>query len=119
MLNSNGPARAPLASGSFGVRRSFAAFAVCLQVRRPKRSQRERERKSKRRSIAALQKSQNRNTSRTGDPVMIGVRLGCWIIEEEIGRGGMGAVYRARRAPGAPPGPDRAAVKVLAAELAV
>ena len=50
---------------------------------------------------------------------MIGVRLGPWIVEEEIGRGGMGAVYRARRAPDAPPGPDRAAVKVLAAELAV
>src|SRR5205823_12377708 len=52
-------------------------------------------------------------------PVMIGDRLGSWVLEEEIGRGGMGAVYRAARAPGAPPGPARAAVKVLAAELAV
>src|SRR5262245_1303864 len=50
---------------------------------------------------------------------MIGVRLGPWIIEREIGRGGMGAVYFARRAGDAQPGPDRAAVKVLAAELAV
>jgi serine/threonine-protein kinase len=50
---------------------------------------------------------------------MIGVRLGPWIVEEEIGRGGMGAVYRARRFPDAPPGPEQAAVKVLAAELAV
>lgn len=50
---------------------------------------------------------------------MIGARLGPWIIEEEVGRGGMGAVYRASRAADAPAGPDRAAVKVLAAELAV
>jgi serine/threonine-protein kinase len=50
---------------------------------------------------------------------MIGDRLGPWIIEEEIGRGGMGAVYRARRAGDAPPGAAAAAVKVLAAELAV
>src|SRR5262245_2944096 len=52
-------------------------------------------------------------------PVMIGVRLGPWIIEEEIGRGGMGAVYRAARAEDAALGMPRAAVKVLAAELAV
>jgi serine/threonine-protein kinase len=50
---------------------------------------------------------------------MIGVRLGSWVIEEEIGRGGMGAVYRARRTPDADPGPEQAAIKVLAAELAV
>ena len=50
---------------------------------------------------------------------MIGVRLGSWIIEAEIGRGGMGAVYRARRAADADVGPDVAAIKVLAAELAV
>ena len=50
---------------------------------------------------------------------MIGVRLGPWIIEEEIGRGGMGAVYRASRAADAPAGPAQAAIKVLAAELAV
>jgi hypothetical protein len=50
---------------------------------------------------------------------MIGSRLGCWVIEKEIGRGGMGTVYRARRAPDAPLGPPTAAIKVLAAELAV
>ncbi|MFO0844176.1 MAG: serine/threonine-protein kinase [Gemmataceae bacterium] len=49
---------------------------------------------------------------------MIGSRLGSWVIEEEIGRGGMGTVYRAGRAAGAS-GPAEAAVKVLAAELAV
>jgi serine/threonine-protein kinase len=50
---------------------------------------------------------------------MIGVRLGPWVIEEEIGRGGMGSVYRARRGSPADAGPRRAAIKVLAAELAV
>ena len=50
---------------------------------------------------------------------MIGTRLGSWILETEIGRGGMGTVYRARRAAGAPEGPATAAVKILAAELAV
>src|SRR5262249_42565710 len=48
---------------------------------------------------------------------MIGARLGSWIIDQELGRGGMGEVYLAHRAePGA--GADRAAVKVLAAALA-
>jgi serine/threonine protein kinase len=51
---------------------------------------------------------------------MIGVRLGCWVVEEEIGRGGMGAVYKARRADSAPAdAPQWAAIKVLAAELAL
>lgn len=50
---------------------------------------------------------------------MIGVRVGCWVIEAEIGRGGMGAVYRARRAADVEDGPPVAAIKVLAAELAV
>jgi serine/threonine-protein kinase len=50
---------------------------------------------------------------------MIGVRLGPWIVDEEIGRGGMGAVYKAHRAPDAGEGPMLAAIKVLAAELAV
>jgi serine/threonine-protein kinase len=49
---------------------------------------------------------------------MIGVRLGSWVVEEEIGRGGMGAVYRARREPAGGEGPAQAAIKVLAAELA-
>ena len=49
---------------------------------------------------------------------MIGTRLGSWILESEIGRGGMGTVYRARRAANAGEGPERAAVKILAAELA-
>lgn len=50
---------------------------------------------------------------------MIGTRLGSWIVEEEIGRGGMGTVYRARRAEGTNSSPEVAALKVLAAELAV
>jgi serine/threonine-protein kinase len=50
---------------------------------------------------------------------MIGVRLGPWIIDQEIGRGGMGTVYKAHRVADAPRGPMIAAVKVLAAELAV
>jgi hypothetical protein len=44
-------------------------------------------------------------------------RLGPWVIDEELGQGGMGRVYRARRAVG-DGGPAVAAVKVLAAELA-
>jgi hypothetical protein len=49
---------------------------------------------------------------------MIGERLGPWIIEEELGHGGMGSVWRARRAEDAPGEPAVAAVKVLAPELA-
>jgi serine/threonine-protein kinase len=55
---------------------------------------------------------------------MLGVRLGPWIIDAEIGRGGMGTVYKAHRDPSAPyphegEPPRVAAIKVLAAELAV
>jgi serine/threonine-protein kinase len=45
---------------------------------------------------------------------MIGDRLGKWVIEKEIGRGGMGHVYLAREEPTGRP----AALKVLSAELA-
>jgi serine/threonine-protein kinase len=45
---------------------------------------------------------------------MIGGRLGSWIIDKELGRGGMGRVYLAH----AESGGGLAAVKVLAAELA-
>ncbi len=48
---------------------------------------------------------------------MIGTRLGTWVIDQELGRGGMGHVYRAHE--DAPAGEGRvAAVKVLAPELA-
>ncbi|HLN30862.1 MAG TPA: protein kinase [Gemmataceae bacterium] len=45
---------------------------------------------------------------------MIGARLGNWVIEKEVGRGGMGRVYLAREDPSGKP----AAIKVLAADLA-
>ena len=48
---------------------------------------------------------------------MIGTRLGSWILERELGHGGMGHVYLARRADATETGPERAAVKVLAAHL--
>ncbi len=48
---------------------------------------------------------------------MIGTRLGPWILDRELGRGGMGAVYLAHRASPEPGAPDVAAVKVLAAHL--
>ena len=50
---------------------------------------------------------------------MIGSRLGSWIIDKELGRGGMGCVYLAHAADPETTGPRRAAVKVLAVELAV
>src|SRR5262245_39326063 len=45
---------------------------------------------------------------------MIGGRLGNWVIDRELGHGGMGHVYLAHEEPGG----RRAALKVLAAELA-
>jgi serine/threonine-protein kinase len=45
---------------------------------------------------------------------MIGGKLGAWVIDRELGRGGMGRVYLAHEEPGG----QQAAVKVLAAELA-
>jgi eukaryotic-like serine/threonine-protein kinase len=50
---------------------------------------------------------------------MIGVRLGPWVIDSELGRGGMGTVYRANADPPNPDVAPVAAIKVLAAELAV
>ena len=49
---------------------------------------------------------------------MIGSRLGKWILDREIGRGGMGCVYQAHAAGADGAGPRLAAVKVLATELA-
>jgi serine/threonine-protein kinase len=49
---------------------------------------------------------------------MIGARLGPWIIDRELGRGGMGTVFLAHRAAPVPDAPNVAAVKVLAPELA-
>jgi hypothetical protein len=52
-------------------------------------------------------------------PIMIGTRLGNWVIDEELGRGAMGRVYLAHRAEAAKAnGPSEAAVKVLAPNLA-
>jgi serine/threonine-protein kinase len=45
---------------------------------------------------------------------MIGGKLGSWVIDRELGRGGMGRVYLAHEEPGG----KQAAIKVLAAELA-
>jgi serine/threonine-protein kinase len=49
---------------------------------------------------------------------MIGKQLGGWVIDQEIGRGGMGCVYLAHRNAASEDRPDVAAIKVLAAELA-
>ncbi len=49
---------------------------------------------------------------------MIGARLGPWILDSEIGRGGMAVVYLAHADPPPAGEPRVAAVKVLAAELA-
>jgi serine/threonine-protein kinase len=50
---------------------------------------------------------------------MIGARLGSWILDKELGRGGMGCVYLAHRDQAGADGPKHAAIKLLAAELAV
>lgn len=50
---------------------------------------------------------------------MIGTRLGSWILDRELGRGGMGEVYLAHNDPPDGKKPEQAAIKVLAAELAV
>ena len=57
--------------------------------------------------------------SRAGSPrgkitAMIGARLGKWILDKELGRGGMGRVYMAHEESNG----NLAALKVLAAELA-
>jgi hypothetical protein len=49
---------------------------------------------------------------------MIGSQLGAWIIDRELGRGGMGCVYQAHAVSSDGAGPRLAAVKVLATELA-
>src|SRR5262245_21792164 len=49
---------------------------------------------------------------------MIGSRLGNWVLDREIGQGAAGTVYLAHANPSTPGGPQQAAVKVLAAELA-
>jgi serine/threonine-protein kinase len=49
---------------------------------------------------------------------MIGSKLGKWIIDRELGRGGMGHVYLAHAERPVEGEPARAAVKVLAPELA-
>lgn len=49
---------------------------------------------------------------------MVETRLGRWLIEKELGRGGMGRVLLAHEDPEVYPAGRRAAVKVLAPELA-
>src|SRR5437660_10907622 len=48
---------------------------------------------------------------------LIGKRLGNWIIDKELGRGGMGQVYLAHQESGSGPGARQAAIKVMAGEL--
>jgi hypothetical protein len=50
---------------------------------------------------------------------MIGSQLGPWLVERELGHGGMGTVYLACKKAGPPELPEQAAIKVLAPELAV
>jgi serine/threonine-protein kinase len=49
---------------------------------------------------------------------MIGARLGPWVIDKELGRGGMGHVYLAHGVPAPAGRPRVVALKILAAELA-
>jgi serine/threonine-protein kinase len=50
---------------------------------------------------------------------MIGTQLGSWMLDKELGRGGMGCVYLAHRIAPRLDTPEQSAIKVLAAELAV
>jgi serine/threonine protein kinase len=50
---------------------------------------------------------------------MTGQRLGPWTLDEEIGSGGMGSVWRAHANPPPEGCPSQAAVKVLAPEIAI
>jgi serine/threonine-protein kinase len=54
----------------------------------------------------------------SGPTIMIGARLGIWIVDQEIGRGGAGTVYLAHADPVPVGRPRQAAIKVLAPELA-
>ncbi len=49
---------------------------------------------------------------------MIGARLGKWIIERQLGHGGMGEVYLAKSDPEQGRAEDRAAIKILSGALA-
>jgi serine/threonine protein kinase len=68
-------------------------------------------------------RQRRRGAGAAGETTMIGARLDSWILERELGRGGMGTVYLAHRAPSAngetSNALERAAIKVIAAELAV
>jgi serine/threonine-protein kinase len=67
---------------------------------------------------------QRHSTDTAAGAAMIGSRLGSWVIDKELGQGGMGTVYLAREAPTegtiavADAAPRTAAVKVLAPGLA-
>ncbi|MDP9067115.1 MAG: protein kinase [Actinomycetota bacterium] len=67
-------------------------------------------------SIAAAPTHTNRATLVSGDLTMQALRrtVGCYLLEEEIGRGGMGVVYRARRADTG----ETVAVKLMLPEIA-
>src|SRR5579875_604932 len=50
---------------------------------------------------------------------MIGARIGSWILDKELGRGGMGCVYLAHRDSTKVVETEQAAIKILAPELAI